>query len=378
MDVWRFQWGHSVFCNLQQWLAGDMVGQFNDRGQVMGVVPFPHPDHMTKDDPRYGQLNEVGNCFAVPRGISPEMTELAVNVYREYTTSFYKKRAKSDRVMDYLQSDSAAESAAMAMFLDVRNETYGADLLDIWKYLGNEQNVKVNEYANAVGIYQFWSSDILGNSLYAVNGAPPYATAVDQRMGQIDEIMNTISSTLDSDSVFDNIKPKFADAEGASFTFASGTDPASIDWASLVTVSDNLDALSMAGATIDFSGADFNAFGNVSDAVKFSIADAAGNVGEYSKAVTLYDAANTTPPTMEMHGEYRKIQLDENANDINWANDFVWYANDKDGIDIKASITADLSQLDTTTAGTYPVVITCRDYAGNELSMEIEVEVVKE
>ena len=59
MDTWRFQWGHTAFVNLPQWLAGDMVGQFADRGDAMGVVPFPRPDSMAADDPAYRQLNDA-------------------------------------------------------------------------------------------------------------------------------------------------------------------------------------------------------------------------------------------------------------------------------------------------------------------------------
>ncbi|GHU03725.1 hypothetical protein FACS1894147_08050 [Spirochaetia bacterium] len=122
MDVWRFQWGHSVFCNLQQWLAGDMVGQFNQRGEAMGIVPFPRPDNMAADDPRYRQLNDAKDCYAVPKGVSKETAELAVKAFREYTLSFNKKMANSDRALDYLQSDASARAAALKMFLDITNE----------------------------------------------------------------------------------------------------------------------------------------------------------------------------------------------------------------------------------------------------------------
>ncbi len=49
---------------------------------------------------------------------------------------------------------------------------------------------------------------------------------------------------------------------------------------------------------------------------------------------------------------------------------------DADGLDVSSKLTADLSELDTTTAGTYTVVLTATDYAGNTGSASIMVEVV--
>ena len=51
-------------------------------------------------------------------------------------------------------------------------------------------------------------------------------------------------------------------------------------------------------------------------------------------------------------------------------------ATDADGLDIKGKISADLTQLDTTTPGEYPVTLTLEDYAGNKTSVEITVSVV--
>ena len=45
------------------------------------------------------------------------------------------------------------------------------------------------------------------------------------------------------------------------------------------------------------------------------------------------------------------------------------------GINIKHFVTVDLSTLDTTTKGVYPVELTVVDYVGNEEKVTIEVEV---
>ena len=198
MDVWRFQWGHSVFANLQQWLAGDMVGQFNEREETMGIVPFPRPDNMQPNDPRYRQLNDVKDCYAVPRGVSKEMAELAVRAFREYTVSYFKRMANSNRALDYLQADGPARASALKMFLDITNEDYGEQLLEAWKFLGSSENIAINEYAKNVGIWELWSEDILGDSLYRIRGASQYSVQVEANMGRINEAMNSISLALSS------------------------------------------------------------------------------------------------------------------------------------------------------------------------------------
>jgi len=196
MDVWRFQWGHSVFANLQQWLAGDMVDQFNSREETMGIVPFPRPDNLSQNDPRYRQLNDAKDCYAVPRGVSREMAELAVKAFHEYTISYYKKMANSDRVLDFLQADGPARASALRMFLDITNEEYGEKLLQVWKFLGSNENIIVNEFAKNVGIWEMWSEEILGDSLFRIKGASQYAVNVEAKMSQVHDIMDTISRAL--------------------------------------------------------------------------------------------------------------------------------------------------------------------------------------
>jgi hypothetical protein len=374
MDVWRFQWGHSVFSNLQQWLAGDMVGQFNDRGETMGIVPFPRPDSMAANDPNYRQLNDAKDCYAVPKGISREKAELAVKAFREYTVSYYKRLAGSDRALDYLQADGSARSAALKMFLDITNEDYGQDLLDAWKYLGSTENMIVNEYARNVGILDFWGSQILGDSLYGVKGAAPYAIQVASKMGQVNEMMNTIQSALNSSGVHDNIAPRFSDVEGAALIFASGTAPSGINWGQYLTVQDNIDgALDFSKAAADYAGVNFDKPGRYDNGVSFSIKDAAGNTGTASRTVTVYNGSNTTPPRLVIKGEYRTINLDESTAGINWKDDFVDSATDRDGLDLRDRVAADLSEINTTAAGEYPVVLTVTDYAGNTASAPVTV-----
>ena len=373
-DVWRLQWGHSVFANLQQWLSGSMVNHFNERGDTIGIVPFPRPDHMEPGDPRYRQMNDAKDCYGVPRGVSKEMAELAVKAFREYTISFYKKMAESDRALDYLQADGPVMDSAVKMFLDVTNEEYGDKLLEVWRYLGSNENIIINEYAKNVGIWDIWSEDILGDSLYRVRGSSQYSVQVEAKMSQVNEIMNTISRAIRSDQLFDNVPPVFTDVEGARMIFAAGT--AGIDWSQYLTINDNVDGpIVFSNAVTDLSAVNFSQPGRYENGAVFSVSDSSGNTGTATRTVTVFDGSHTTPPGLVIKSEYRVIKLDEKTADINWRNDFVESATDKDGLDIRDSLVADLSEINTTTAGQYKVTLTVTDYAGNQSSAELTVTV---
>jgi hypothetical protein len=379
MDTWRFQWGHSAFVNLPQWLARDMVGQFADRGDAMGFVPFPRPDGVALDDPSYRQLNDATDCYGIPKGVSKEKAELAVKVFKEYTSAYHKKMAGSDKAMDFVKSEDSARNAAIRLNFDITNEEYGANIFKAFQYLTEDRNTAVNDYSKMAGIYDVWSHDILGNSLYGVNGTPKYSVQVEAVMGQITEIMDNYATVLSGTAIIDNVKPKFTTVEGLKLLFPAGTDPATVDWKQYVTAADNVDGeLDLANATIDYSEIDFNAVAKYDGKLHYSIKDTTGNEGTDNKSVTIYDGNNTTAPTLAMKAEYRTVKVDEDSAQINWKDEFVETATDKDGLDIKETVSADLSELDTTTPGEYNVAITITDFAGNTATETIVVSVVKE
>ena len=379
MDTWRFQWGHTAFVNLPQWLTGDMVGQFADRGDAMGVVPFPRPDGMDINDSAYRQLNDATDCYGIPKGLSPEKTELTIKVFKEYTQSYYKKLANSDKAMDYYRSEVSAKNEAIRLNLDITNEEYGDNLLAAFRYLVEGDNALVNDYSKNAGIYDYWSHDILGYSLFGVDGSPSYDVKVEGSKGIIDDLMATYSSALSGTEIRDNVKPKFEQVDGDTLLFTAGTDPNGVDWTAYMKATDNVDGeLDMSKAVVDFSGIDFEAVGKYDGKLAYSIKDASDNEGTATLNVIIYNGENTTAPTLVLKEEYRTINVDENPSDINWKDDFVEEAKDADGLDIKNNVTPDLSELDTTTPGDYEVEITLKDYAGNETKQTITVTVEKQ
>jgi hypothetical protein len=192
-----------VFNNLMQWWAFNIGSHFSDRGDAIGVVPFPRPDGMAIDDPDYGQLNEAYDCYAVPRGISREKAELAVRAFREYTVAYYKRMANSDRALDFMQTDASAVLSAVNLQLDVTNEEYGDKVLAAWKYLASKPHK--NEFAANAGLWDFWSVDILGASLNRVPGAFRYAVQVGVKMPVVTEIMDGIRGAISGTEVVGDV-----------------------------------------------------------------------------------------------------------------------------------------------------------------------------
>jgi hypothetical protein len=370
--------GLRVFSTLPTWDMLAIGSIWAERGESyrMGVVPFPRPDNLGTDDPNYRQMSDVENNFAVLRGISPEMTELAVKVYREYILSYYRKMADSDRALDFLQSDQGARTSAILNSLDITNEDYGEKILEAWKFLGNNQNIKRTEYFRVVDIFESWIVDILGFSLFHYPGVPSYAVYVEQSMPVIMEKLNNIQKGLSSNGVVDNILPRFVDVEGSGMYFPVGTDPAEINWNMFFSVNDNVDGvIDISNVAVDLSRVNFASTGRYENAASFSVLDAAGNEAKTERTVIVFDGANTVPPSLVIRNGFRAIALNEDTSNINWRGDFVESATDNDGLDINDSVFADLSDLNTMEAGSYPVTIFVKDYAGNQASAQITVTV---
>lgn len=364
--------GETVFTNMVPWLSADAGKRLADRGESMGIVPFPRPDHLSSDDSRYRQLAMVRDSVAVLKGVPKEKVELALKVYKLYKQTFYKELAGVDKVMDYFEK--RAESAALAEGFDVLHEKIGKDILDAYIYIAR---TPINEFGDALNLMGLWSEQIVGNSIYGLNNTPKYDVAIEARKNELVERLSAIEKALKSDKPTDNIAPKFVKIDAnVPLAFPAGTDPSKIDWGTIYKAVDNVDGeLDISKAEIDISATDFSKVGKYDGGFKAKIKDASGNEGSIKADVIIYDPNNKQKPTLVIKSEYRKIAKNEDPAKINWANDFVEKAVDKDGFDIKFNVKADISQLDTTTPGKYPVKITVTDFVGNKAEATIEVTV---
>ena len=362
--------GETVFTNMVPWLSNGAGQALAKRGESMGVVPFPRPDSIDANDPKYEQVIFPGNQMAVLKGVPKERTVLALKAYKVYWSTVYKTLASSDKAMDFFTKQ--AKISAINYGFDATNETFGEDILKAFTGIAGS---KPNEYSTILPWTNLWSDTILGNSLYGLNNSPNYDGAIDSQKNQILDAMSSTEKALSSGESKDNMPPGFA-LVGQPIAVAAGTNPSSIKWDTLVKATDGIDGdIPIANATIDSSAAQFNKVGKYDNGLAISVKDAAGNEGKGTFAVIVFDPKNKTAPTIKAKEGFRAIKDNEDASKINWANDFVDQAVDKDGFDLKGNITADVGTLDVTTAGKYDVTLTVTDFAGNKTNLKISVSV---
>lgn len=362
--------GATVFTDCPDWRIGDVVGSAADRGEIVGIVPWPREDSLSVDDPEYTQAITLGDSVGVLKGVSPEKTELALKAYALYWTTYYKTIGGVDSVAAYKEKNALEELNGMK--IDVLNEKYGDQLIECFLAIGDKL---VNDYADLLGIRETWDK-IIGKSLYGLDGMSAYDVSVKANMNLFTNVTSNVESILASGEVHDNQAPS---VDGKEAVFALGTDMASVNWAEYFTAKDSVDGeLDMTKATFTVSDSlDATKAGSYGDAVKAEITDAAGNKGEKKIKVILYNPDNTVAPTVTAKEELPTVKVDTDTSTISWK-DYIESAADVDGIDVKDSVTADLSELDTTTPGTYNVALTVTDYAGNTGSVTVAVTVVAE
>ncbi len=359
--------GSTVFTDCPDWYIGGVAGSAADRGEIVGIVPWPREDSLSVDDPEYTQAITLGDSVGVLKGVSPEKTELALKAYALYWTTYYKALGGTDTVMEYKEKNALEELNKMK--LDVLNEKYGDKIIECFLAIGDKL---VNDYADLLGIRVTWD-EIVGQSLYGLNGMSAYDVAVKANMNLFTNVTSNVESILASNDVHDNQPPA---VDGKEAVFAAGTDLSSVNWAEYFTAKDSVDGeLDMTKATYTVSEElDATKAGSYGDAVKAEISDAAGNKGEKKIKVIIYNPDNTTAPTVTAKEELPTVKMDTDTTTINWK-DYIASAVDADGIDVSGTVAADLSELDTTTPGTYNVALTVTDYAGNTGSVTVPVTV---
>lgn len=365
--------GETVFTNVARWLAGTKSKELASRGQSMGIIPWPRPDDYAVDDPRYQHLSAFADSVGLLKGISKEKSRLALEAYKLYKNTYYKTLARVDTMEEYMKQRS--DSEALLYGIDIFHEHVGEANRRIFYELGI---VKENEMAESLGIQSIWGINILGESIYGVNGSPKYAIAVEAEKNTVFERLDVISKAISSEEVVDNIAPGIKKSSSKPIAFPVGTDPSTIDWGKIFEADDNIDGkFSPDQIQIDVSATDFNTIGKYSGGVVAKVVDSAGNEASTKQDVIIYDPHNTVPPTLVIKEEYPAVKLDDDASAIDWGGKYIDKAEDVNGNDVKANVSADLSYLDVTTPGEYPVEITVTDFAGNKTSQTIMVKVEK-
>lgn len=365
-----FELGESVFTNIEDWRSGGAAAKATERGESIGFIPFPRPDDMAFDDPNYRQVRTGGESWGILRGVDEGKIPLAIKTYQMFNEEL-------TRLTQEVVSGGEGEKRRIPLAIDLFHEEIGLDMEEIY-YESTDRSV-VNEFSNMTGIY--WNFMVMaGDSIFGIDGSPRYDVAVESKKSTIIERIESIESILNSGEVRDNIPPAFTEIEaGKTYAFPKGTDLNAVDWGANFKVEDNVDGvLDVAQVQWDTSAVDTNTVGFYRNGVIGAIMDANENEGKKGIHVTIYDETNTQAPSLVVKEEIRAITVGEESANINWVNDFIETSTDRDGLDLKASVKVDLSEIDTTTIGTYNVTFTVEDYAGNEASTTVEINVVAE
>ncbi len=385
--------GETVFTNCARWRTDDASMALSERGESMGIIPFPYPDgtnpHTDENSP-YRHPTPMADSVGLLRGIDEETSKLALEAYKMYKVEFYKGMAGVDSISEYM--DIQATYEAVVFGIDIFHPGNGDDNLRIWSEFGAEP---ANEYADACGIAGAWN-DIFGKAMYGVGGSTKYRTAVVANGASISKKHEEINSAVNSSGAVDTIAPEIKTLDRIALPV--GTKPREVDWSLYFEASDNIDgAYPLSRMSLDCTNVDFNTVGAYVDAdgtdrrLVAKVTDAAGLSKEVRCNVYIYDPENTTPPTIELKGEELAVDKDALVENVKW-NDFIADAKDADGIDLKfaakAGVTdtfkpgvhADTGWLDVTVSTKaneigYPVEITVTDFAGNSVTETIYVKV---
>lgn len=362
--------GATVFAECPIWHIKGQVDNCTARGESVALMPWPRPDTLAKDSEDYRQVISVGDVWGVLKGIDPAKTELALKVFRTYWETYYELKANVADMSEY--KAAMAETEAMKYGLDIFNEKLGDGILNAFVF--NSEKCIPNDFANLLGMRDPWDR-IVGKGFYGVDGMPAYEVAIEANMNQFTDTMAQMEAILGSNEINDNQAPSVK-ASG-SVALGLGTDLGQINFSEYFTAEDGFDGvLDPAAATYDVSGVDNTAVGTYQ--VKGIFTDKAGNEGSAKLNVYVFNPDNTTAPTLTVKEELPAVAMDTDAATIDWAGQYVDVAADADGLDLKGMVIADLSELDTTTPGEYPVKLMVQDYAGNEATVEITVAVTAE
>lgn len=360
-SAYDFGRGGSVFADVPDWLINGEASNCSDRGESVGIVPWPRPDDMAFDDPAYGQCITLGDSVGVLKGVDDETTELALKAFALFWKTYYEVKGATNA------------SLAADLGLDIYNETYGADILSCFDYITQHL---VNDYADLLSVRVPWD-DIWGKGIYGIDGMASYEVGVKANMANFTNVSDVIAAALSSDNVKDNMAPEISNQRAY---IAKGTDVATIDWSQYYTVTDKVDGeIPASKGTFEIINDSFSTdvIGKHSNSVELTIKDAAGNEAKSKISVVVYDGESKTPPTVTVADPVPTVLFDTPVANIN-VNDFITKAVDKDDIDVSALITADWSTIDTTTPGKYDVKFTIADYAGNVTEVTVNIEVVAE
>lgn len=385
----RFVYGKdgvfTVFTDIPDWYINWAATEASNRGESIGIVPWPRPDSMDLDDENYRQVITLGDSVGVLKGVDAETTELALKAYALYTKVYYTTLAGVDTMAEYQEAYGTNEAASLG--LDIFHEEYGDSILNSFLYITSKMP-DGKDYSDILGFRTTWD-DVLGKSLFGIGGTASYDVAIEANMNLFSEKVTEMEAILATEGIHDNVAPTVsfitepvAVPVGTTMTdsiwmdkYLSATDNAEgvLDMSYFHPEFNSPDTDSKVDRT--YSEADFQTVGYYNRAFKAYFIDTAGNKGYKTVSVYVYNPDNTVAPTLTANETPLTIALEADVNSISWVGEksAILSAVDADGLDVSANVAADLSTLDSSTPGTYDVTITVTDFAGNTAETTVQV-----
>ena len=183
----NFANGEAVFLDARSWTAQGCGSKLASRGESMGLVPWPRPDDMAADDPRYQQVSTPNDSCILLKGVSAERSRLALEAYKLYFQTYYAKKSGGSASMDFF-SDDNAEKEAIDQNLDIFHEKIGPDILDIFKNYGP---MDFNDYSMMLSqMYGF--TEIAGRSIYGDGSS--FEVSIAENIGALNEAIGKIET----------------------------------------------------------------------------------------------------------------------------------------------------------------------------------------
>lgn len=390
-----FRTGGTCFTDHADWLIGWSGSTAAERGESIGIVPWPRPDDMPLDSEDYRQVITLGDSVAVLKGVDPEIVELALKAYALYTKTYYTTLAGVESMSEY--KENYIEQQAVTFSIDIFHEEYGDAILESFAYI-TDQMENGSDYADMLGFRGDFDS-IAGKSIYGVDGYASYDVSIEANLSVFSETEEEMKALLSSGKLNDTIAPVVTTLKEP-VAVPAGTTMKDAIWSEYIQANDSIEGVisfdnfdpiftsndsthtdsPIFDAKVDrvHSEEDLKTPGFYNRMFRAYFFDSFGNRGYKTISVIVYDPNNTEKPVVEAHTAPMFVSLGTDVNTIKWIgetpyNYAIKSAVDADGLDLSGNVRADLSTLDSSTQGTYDVKITVTDYVGNSTQVTVQV-----
>lgn len=392
-----FRTGGTCFTDHADWLIGWSGSTAAERGESIGIVPWPRPDDMPLDSEDYRQVITLGDSVGILKGVDPETTELALKAYALYTKVYYTTLAGVDSMAEYKENYIAQQ--AVTYSIDIFHENYGDAILESFSYITDQMD-NGSDYADMLGFRGDFDS-LVGKSIYGVDGVASYDVAIEANLNMFKETEDEMTALLASGKLNDTIAPVVTTLKEP-VAVPAGTKMTDAIWSEYIQANDSIEGIlsfdnfdpiftsnDVTHTSSPIYDAKVNRVHSEEDLMtpgfynrmfRAYFFDSFGNRGYKTISVIVYDPNNTEKPVITVWDAPMYISLGADVNTLTWIgseyNAAIKTAVDADGLDLSGNVRADLSTLDSSTQGTYDVKITVTDYVGN--TAEVTVQVIVE